>query len=158
MFFIGDYYMKNALLLGCVFFGSFTVIMAENYVIQDSLTIGQKYINFIGRLDNKDSIGALESLFSPSIKKVINSKVICSDREQLRQQMFDVLNISGGVDKIDLFENIMSRDNGINIICFEITFKDGAVESVISIIKSNSAGLIEEINEVFGEKEVYQWP
>jgi hypothetical protein len=109
-------------------------------------------------LDSAQSLQQSNLLFASNVKKIINSQLICNNRNELMQQMFDVWNTSGGVEKIDLLESISNADNSIEIIRFEIFFKDGAVESVITILKKNEQGLLCEINEVFGEKCIYQWP
>lgn len=51
---------------------------------------GQRYLDFIIHLDDENSLQKAKSLFFPDIKKIINLRVICSDRNTLLQQMIDV--------------------------------------------------------------------
>lgn len=120
-------------------------------------SIVMQYIDLISHLDDENSTKNLESLFSPLVKKIVNSRTVCIDRNQLTKQMYDIQN-NYGVDKINLLECIIGNNDKTNVIRFEITYKDGTTESVISILKCDEKGCIEEINEVFGEKEIYQWP
>lgn len=121
--------------------------------------IGQRYIEFLGLLTNYDPNQFnkdVEALFSPSVKKIVNSKTVCTNLTELVGQMQDIIQ-THGIKKVNLLELIKSTDPRINVLRFEISYNDNTIESVITIVKCNDAGLIEEINEVFGEKEAYQW-
>lgn len=115
-------------------------------------TIGQRYFDFISQ-SNQDRA---EELFSPTVKKIINSKLVCDNRDQLISQMQQVKD-TFGIKKIEQLELIHDEVNFVSVIRFEITWNDDTTESIISIIKGDGTGLITEINEVFGEKAVYEW-
>ena len=87
-----------------------------------SARAGQHYLDFIINLRDEDSTKKAKLLFAADIKKIINSRLICNNRDELMQQMFDVWNESGGVEKIDLLESISSGDNTVEVIRFEIFF------------------------------------
>ncbi len=142
---------KVVLCIGIIFSGN---IMSY----QHTGSQGQQYLDFIVHLDSAQFLQQSNLLFASNVKKIVNSQLICNNRNELMQQMFNVWDASGGVEKVDLLESISNADNSIEIIRFEIFFKDGAVESVISILKKDDDGLLYEINEVFGEKCIYQWP
>lgn len=138
------------------------VLIYCGYVIandQNTISIGQRYIAFLNLFTtpNADFLQEFESLFAPNMHKIINSKIICRNRTELLQQMTDIVT-HDGVINISLLELITTQDAMMNIVRFEITFGDNNTESVISIIKGNEAGMITEINEVFGNKEAYDWP
>ncbi|HZW60745.1 MAG TPA: hypothetical protein VFF04_00820 [Candidatus Babeliales bacterium] len=125
----------------------------------NAMHIGQRYIALLQSLStfntekfNDDCV----ALFSPTIKKVINSKIVCTNRKELMDQMLSIVQ-TYGIKNVDQLELIRDNDDTLTIIRFEITFNDNTTECVISIIKADRTGLIEEINEVFGEKEAYQW-
>lgn len=117
------------------------------------LSVGQRYRDFI-----TDAAGAQtpEQLFAPAIKKVVNSKVVCHNRDELIQQMNDV-HEGDGVTHIEVLDLVTGKSRNADILRFEVTFKDNSVFSVITILTANAAGKIEEINEVFGEKHGYDW-
>lgn len=124
------------------------------------MSIGLSYIAFLtafGQSPNNNFSKECESLFSLNVKKIINSKVICTSRAQLIKQMIDV-RTTYGIHKVHLLESFESADRTADIIHWEITYaKDNSTESIMTIVKYNEKGIIEEINEVYGEKEAYQW-
>lgn len=119
--------------------------------MSETTSIGQRYLDLIRQFTKDDA----HLIFSSDVKNVINSKVICNNRNELISQMSDIIE-TFGVKKIELLELIVSSDK-VNVIRFEITYGDDTTESYITIIKCNDEGLIEEINEVFAEKGGYQW-
>ena len=139
------------MLLAVVFLITNITHTMENHMTK-ATPIGQQYINLISQFEK----GVAQKLFVSNAKKIVNSKVICNNRDQLLSQMQDIKE-TFGITKINLLELITGIDPRINVIRFEITYGDNTTESVISIIKCDDSGLIEEINEVFGEKEIYQW-
>lgn len=62
-----------------------------------------------------------------------------------------------GLNEIIVYEYLETADKQKCAIRWEISYDDGDVESVITLVKANLEGLIEEINEVFGQKGVYEW-
>lgn len=114
-------------------------------------SIGLRYIDCITHFEKESA----HKLFSSDARKIVNSRVICINRDQLISQMEQV-HKTFGVSSVKLLELIEAIDPKINVIQFEITFKDDTTESVITIIKCTDSGLIQEINEVFGEKDGYQ--
>ena len=96
-----------------------------------------------------------QALFSPNVVKLVNSKLICQNQAQLLEQMLDVKN-TYGIYTIVPLEIIVSGQS--TVIHWELTYTDGdPSEVIISILKANDKDEIVEINEVFGEKDVYQW-
>ena len=134
--FFADYYRNN--------FGENNMLKIEQ--------IGKQYIDCIIHF-NKERAA---QLFSPDVRKVVNSNVICSNRDQLLDQMEDVIK-TFGIKQVDLLESIRSVDQTTHVIRFEISYQDNTTEAVITIIRCDDTGVIREINEVFGEKGVYQW-
>jgi hypothetical protein len=121
------------------------------------VSVGQRYLEFISHPSAMNNTEQLEALFAPNVKKTVNSNLICTGRDQLAKQMKEV-NDSFGISKVDPQQIIIGADSNINVIHFEISFaSDNSTESVISIIRSNDQGLIEEINEVFNDKKSYTW-
>lgn len=118
--------------------------------------VGNKYINFLNQEPSQSTDKQWELLFAPNVKKVVNSKIICVNRDQLINQMISVEN-TYGVQKVELLEVIADSSGRINIIHFEVTFEDHTIETVIAILKCDDKGLIEEMNEVFGEKGTCDW-
>lgn len=114
--------------------------------------ISKRYIDSIVHF-NKERAA---ELFSPDVRKVVNSNVICGNRDQLLDQMEDVIK-TYGIKQVDLLESIRSVDQATHVIRFEISYQDNTTEAVITIIRCDDTGVIREINEVFGEKGVYQW-
>jgi len=121
----------------------------------ESTYIGQKYITFLNILKTGNFTKELELLFSPDIKKVVNSKLVCTDRAQLSKQMGDVVS-TYGIKNVNLVELINSDDHKKNVIRFELTYNDNSTDSVISILTPDEHGLISEINEVAGEKHGHE--
>ncbi len=140
-----------------VFIGIAITCNSEATSLRSSIMpIGNRYIEFIRQMPTDKLDSRWELLFCISVKKVINSKTVCSNRAQLIEQMCDVKK-TYGIAQVQLLELIESIDPKINVIRFEITYNDQSIETVITIITCDEKGLIKEINEVFGEKEIYQW-
>jgi hypothetical protein len=152
--------MKNVFFLFCLMIFVFCNAQKDNDYYKNHISVavpsGQRYINFLRQLESSHSILDLEALFSIDVKKIINSKIICTNRDQLIEQIQHVTQVHGN-SKVNLLELIVSSNPLINIIRFEITWKDNTTDCVITVLKCNEFGLIEEINEVLGEKETYQW-
>ncbi len=115
-------------------------------------SIGQKYFDSLANIRQDGFAQGLE-LLSPSVKKTVNLEVVCTNRDQVGRQMQDLLKF--GIKKIKLLE-LIEVDNKI-ILRLEITYDDNTIEAVISVLTTDDQGLIEEINQVFGEKGAYQW-
>lgn len=137
-----------------------TIHSESNNHMSTSIPFAQQYIDLINLLIkegfNPNSIAVLKKLFAPNIKKIVNSKVVCADFDQVIGQMKSIEQ-TPGVNNMHVLELIEAKDSHINVLRFEIAYKDKTIESVITILKRNDNGQIEEINEVFGEKDVYQW-
>lgn len=146
------------ILLAVVLIMSNLVISKEMFMQTD--TVALRYIAFLDMFHQSKSnnlISEISSLFSPEIKKVVNSQTVCSNREELIKQMDDVVEACG-IEATKLLEFIMSNDNKSCVLRWEITYKDNTAESIITILKYDEKGSITEINEVFGQKGIYQWP
>jgi len=128
----------------------------NTFCTAQKMTHGHRYINFISQKPNNPKDEKWKSLFAPSVKKIVNSKLICTNREQLTAQMIDIEK-TFGVSHIQLLELLECANNTINVIHFEVTFNDNTTETIIAILRANDQGLIEEINEVFGTKDGYKW-
>ena len=155
--------MKNIFYLFTIFtllVTNISIHSESNNHMNSSVLFGQEYIDLIHELVkdkfNDTSLSTLKKLFAPNIKKVVNSKTICTNIDQVTAQMKNIEQ-TDGVDNIKVLELIESKNSHINILQFEITYKNNSTESVITILKRNDKGQIEEVNEVFGEKDVYQW-
>ncbi|MDR3646213.1 MAG: hypothetical protein P4L22_01590 [Candidatus Babeliales bacterium] len=141
------------------------LLISLNLLCSESLKmetkpIGLRYLDFLKvfAIPNQDNFSKeIESLFSPDIKKVVNSNLVCKDRNQLLEQMNDVKK-TYGLGYMELLELFIDKNTNSNILSWEIKYKDNTVETVITILKYNELDLITEINEVFGEKEVYKFP
>ena len=73
-----------------------TMLMCYSHASTDkqpNLVIGQRYINFLTMFtsDNSNYMQEFESLFAPDIQKIINSATICHNRDELLQQMNQLL-------------------------------------------------------------------
>lgn len=119
--------------------------------------IGQRYIEFLLKFSKNRDPEAMRLILAPDAKKVVNSRVICTNRDQIFQQMIDI-NDECGFLSLEVHQLIESVDKNVNVLRWEITYGDNTTESVITVITSNNEGQIVEINEVFGNKEVYNWP
>ena len=125
-----------------------------------SKSIGEKYIDFLQLF--KASRGAdlsqeIEALFAPTLKKVVNSCEISKNRTETFKQM-NAVKEDYGIQSILVHEYLEAADKRKCAIRWEISYADGDIESVITIISTNQEGLIEEVNEVFGQKNSYEWP
>ncbi len=88
--------------------------------------IGKRYIEFLERLSQFDQIQFnkdVELLFSAHVKKVVNSKTICNNRDQLVKQMREIID-TYGIASINLLELIIGKNEQLNVLRFEITYKD----------------------------------
>lgn len=118
--------------------------------------IGQRYVDFLRTFEATSSMQEIEALFSPTVKKMVNSNIVSHNRDELVKQMRDVINNYGAVSStINLLELIVGKNENINVIRFQILYKDNSTECVISIITCDDKGMIQEINEVFGDKKAY---
>lgn len=137
-----------------------TLYSESNNCMPASIPFGQRYIDlmsqFIKEKFNADYLVTLKQLFAPNVKKIVNSNIVCTNLDQLIAQIKSVEQIYG-IDNIHVLELIESKDARINVLRSEVIYKDKTIECVVTILKCNDNGLIEEINEVFGEKAVYQW-
>lgn len=152
--------MKQFILL-ILFIGSLAYTMNnKGQVFMQTKTIGQLYIEFLQLF--KDSNDAdlskeIEALFSPTLIKVINSYQISKNRTETFKQMNEI-RVNSKPFLIRIHEYLESADHRKCAIRWEISYADdNTTESVITIITANGEGLIAEINEVFGEKNIYQW-
>lgn len=122
-------------------------------------TIGEKYMDFLKLFKTMSEAQLekeVESLFAPNLKKVVNLRELSNNRADTFKQMSKV-KAEYGLNDIIVYEYLETGDKQKCAIRWEISYDDGDVESVISVIKANAEGLIEEINEVFGQKGVYEW-
>ncbi len=118
-----------------------------------------KYIDFLnlfGQSTQADFTQEIEALFSTDIKKVVNSNVVCTTREQLLEQIKDVKQ-AYGIRKNNILESFSNAHDNSHVIRWEIMYEDGDVDVVITILKNNDQGLITEVNEVFNQKNSYEW-
>ena len=143
--------MKKILLTIAMFFISSILVPKTLCNVPETL-LGQRYFNFLSQKPTDNHHKNWKLLFSPAVKKIVNSKVICNNLAELTNQMIDIEN-TYGVAYITLLDLIESKNLNVNVIRFEITYHDASTETVITILKTNSEGLVEEINEVFGAKE-----
>lgn len=95
-----------------------------------------------------------EEIFSSNVIKIVNGNTICSNRDELIKQMLDI-KTTDKPHTIKLLESLSC--NNKEVIQWEISFlQDNSTEIVITILTFNN-GVIESINEVFAEKNSYQW-
>ncbi|MGE0009631.1 MAG: hypothetical protein AB7F19_03745 [Candidatus Babeliales bacterium] len=123
-------------------------------------SVGEKYIEFLRVFtapQDADLSKEIKTLFTPTAKKVVNLREVSTNWAETLKQM-NAVKTEFGIQEIKVHEYLETADKRTGIIRWEITYNDGDVESVITIIKANAQGLIEEINEVFGQKGIYEWP
>lgn len=126
--------------------------------ISANVSIGHRYIDFLHKFKEAQGIGLsqeIDDLFSPDMIKVVNSKRVCENRKEAFAQMEEVRS-TYQPHSIKIHEYVDAGNQCV--IRWEIGYADNTTESVITIVSANQDGLITEINEVFGEKEVYNWP
>ncbi len=124
-----------------------------------SKSIGEKYIDFLNvfrAARGADLSKEIEALFAPTLKKVVNSREISRNRTETFKQMNEIKE-DYGIQSMLVHEYLETADKRKCAIRWEISYDDGDVESVITIITANKDGLIDEINEVFGQKDIYEW-
>lgn len=131
-------------------------LFAHKEINMDSKSIGQKYIDFISKKPSSLTEQQYAILFSAQVKKIINSTVICTDRNQLMKQWQDGEKKFGDKE-IKLLNIIQGEDPHTVVVNYEMLWTDGTTDTVIAILKVDHNRLIEKINAVFGEKAAYQW-
>lgn len=137
----------------------FSLYSQEIFMHQKS--IGIRYIDFLQQFIKKNDIDTeltqeVEALFSPDIKKIINSQVICTTRNNLLKQMTDI-KATYAPHSVTLLEHLQAPGHK-DIIRWEISYtQDNTSETVITILTYTDNNVITEINEVFGEKNMYEW-
>lgn len=122
-------------------------------------SIGVKYMNFLEIFhcgQGVDLAKEIDDLFAPTIKKVVNLREIAHNRDQLFKQAADVKN-RYGITSFKVHEYLDIPEKNTCVIRWEIAYHDGDVESVITVVKGNAEDKIIEINEVFGQKGIYEW-
>lgn len=145
--------IKNILFL--VFIISFLFNLNANEESKNML-IGNQYINAIKKISISKNANEATSLFASNVKKIVNSNVICDNREQLLKQMNHFLS-TDTIKEVRLLELIEASHQKANVIWLEFFYDDGDVESVMTILKYNDQNEIEEINDVYGQKHAYSW-
>lgn len=118
-------------------------------------SIGQRYVAFLKNFIS-DSAADTSHLFAPDVKKIVNSALICANREQLIEEMQDV-HSSYHVKNIELLALIRTSDPLVEVVHFEISFEEADPEVAVTILKANEDGLIKEINITYGAKADYSW-
>jgi Trp operon repressor len=148
---------KTIFILLLIFIQSLTLHAHKEQPIMTSSneSVGQQYINFLKKfITSEDTSPILNSLISPDVKKIVLSKTLCKNREELLEQMLNVKN-SYNPHNINLLESLQAGNK--HVIRWEISFKtDRSHEAVISILTCNDRDQIEEINEVFGDIGEYE--
>jgi aminoglycoside 6'-N-acetyltransferase len=122
---------------------------------QEFFSIGQRYIALLQQLSQDEQIEReCAALFSPSLKKITNSQIICEGLADYQKQIKD-FHATEKLKQVELLEIIKSENS--DVVRFEITYQDGSVDTVISLLKYDDSGKIEEINQVYGTKGAYLW-
>jgi hypothetical protein len=132
--------------------------LEHNKTLHDS-HIGVRYLQFITAFASShcDFTNEAKMLFAPEVAKIINAMVICNNRDELLAQMSDVKE-EYNVHAVTLHESFVDDNHRSITLRWEIVYKDSSAEAVITILKYHEDGLIYEINEVFAQKEGYNWP
>lgn len=126
-------------------------------VLAEELSVAQRYIAVLQKLSTGTSLEEdITQLFSPSITKITNSKVICAGRSNLLKQLYH-FHTTDRIENVELLETIQSADCKQYVVRFEIAYEGGSVDTVIAILKCDSSEQIIEINQVYGEKASYSW-
>ncbi len=124
-----------------------------------SKSIGEKYIDFLKSFIDMSEAQLekeVETLFAPDLKELVNLSELSKSRVETLKQMKKV-KADKAIKSIMVHEYFETADKQKCAILLEILYTDGEVDSVISIVKANTQGLIGEINQVFGQKDIHEW-
>jgi len=122
-----------------------------------NISVGQRYIECIEMLrQGEDIVDFGQHLFASDIELTINSHPICNNRENLLKQMNEIARVEGVTD-LKLLNNFELSDKKVNIVHFEISYKDGVTEVAMTALTYNDDNKIININCVYGEKSSYSW-
>ncbi len=122
---------------------------------ENTKPIGQKYFEYLSQVQKNGAAQGAEIL-SPIVKKVVNSRILCTSRDQAIKQLQELVD-TYGIKKIELLKIAIGADSRENYIRFEITYDDQSVDTVASFLTCDDEGRIKEINQVYGEKGAFDW-
>lgn len=141
------------------YFLGFLLVMTSSLYAQTQdkfLSVGQRYIELLEKLSRDELIDKdIVFLFSPFLKKTTNSQLICQGLVDYQAQIMH-FHVTENLKQIELLE-ILKTEKG-EIVRFEITYADGTIDTVISILTCDQQRKIKEINQVYGAKGAYSWP
>ena len=117
--------------------------------IQTIVTRYKKFLNQFGQKETGDLIPLMEALFTPNIKKYVNSGLVAQTREELYAQILLKKKDTGTWTVREAGSFIIDREKQIVIAHFEIPTEKKDTIIVMEQFKCDDYGLIKEIDEKF---------